>query len=163
MANIADDPQDFCAHSEVEFTVDGDVLVLASAGDWTVSSSALFLLRTLWQSHTKQNPVGEHLFPCCGHSMYVVDGQDDVAVLGCPNGIDFEVIRSLDDVIITSADRQKHRVSFAEWRDAVCAFSDAVRCFYAKCAPKQPSYDVKGFEKFMAEWERRRSSADGLS
>ena len=147
------------------FAVDDDVLVAPSAGDWTVSASALYLLRTLLQSHSKKSPVGEHLFPCCGHSMFAVEGEDDVVICGCPNGIDVEVVRAVDEVAITRANGREHRVRFAEWREAVCAFSDAVQSFYTNSSPKQPFDEegTKGFEKFMAEWARRRSLAQGLS
>jgi hypothetical protein len=84
-----DDPQDLCAHSPVEFVVDGDVLINPSDGDLTVSAAALYLLRTLSQPHTTHHRVGEHLFPCCGNMMLDVEGNDDVVIIECNKGIDF--------------------------------------------------------------------------
>lgn len=162
---LPDEPTDPCAHSGVEFCVEDEVLVAPSQGDWAVSASALYLLRALSQSHTKESPVCEHLFPCCGHSVYDIAGQEDVLIFGCPNGIDFEVVRAADDVLITGVDRREHRIPFGQWREAVCAFSDAVRSFYAASSPKQlvDKDEAKGFDKFMAEWSRRRSLALALS
>jgi hypothetical protein len=60
-----DDPCDLCAHSPVQFEIDGNTLVAAEDGDATVGAAAIYLLRTLEQDHTDDNPVGDHLFPCC--------------------------------------------------------------------------------------------------
>jgi hypothetical protein len=159
----ADDPSDLCAHSPVEFRLDGETLVRPENGDWTVSASALYLLRTLTADHTKERPVGDHLFPCCGFNMYEVEGTDDVLIFGCPGGIDFEVIHDGDNVVLREADGRMRRVALAEWRCAVCAFSDTVRAFYEASLPKQPHDEdgANGFRKFMAEWDRRRKAEDG--
>jgi hypothetical protein len=154
-----DDPCDLCAHSPVHFAIDGDILVSPTDGDATVSAAAIYLLRTLVREHTNENPVGEQLFPCCGHAMYDT-GDDDVLICGCPNGSD--VIVTHDDnctVRLTSATGKLYVVTSDEWRQAVNAFSDAVRSFYDHSLPKTPTNDMDsaGFAKMMAEWNRRRS------
>jgi hypothetical protein len=157
-----DDPHDLCAHSGVEFVVRGRALVAPSDGDWTVSASALYLLRTLTRQHTRDDRVGDHLFPCCGFCMYDIEGQEDVVITGCPSGMDFEVVRVGDVISLTDAGGDNHPILFADWRQAVCAFSDAVQLFYAASAPKKPhdEDDARGFEKFLKEWSRRRSLAE---
>jgi hypothetical protein len=164
--DAVDDPEDLCAHSGVDFRVDDDVLVSSGDGDWTVSAVALYLLRTLSPTQFKDEGghLAQKLFPCCGHPMYDTEGGDDVVVLGCPNGIDFTVIRDGDNTLITGANGRTHKIRFTEWRDAVCAFSDQVQSFYAASSPKRPCDDVetKGFKKFMAEWLRRRTLAPSL-
>jgi hypothetical protein len=159
-----DDPADLCAHSPVDFRIDDVVLVSPTAGDWTVSAAALYLLRTLEYDDTRLDPVGEHLFPCCGHSMYDIDGEEDVAIAGCCNGIDFQVTHSDSDVVVVAGNDQI-RVPFVEWKEAVCAFSDAVRAFYERSSPKQRGDDLdwKGFQKFWSEWSRRRIAAEKRS
>ena len=157
-----DDREDLCAHSRVEFRV-GDVdLVKPSDGDWTVSAAALFLLRTLSQPHTKQQPITEYLFPCCGNGIFEVEGQEDVQIVGCNSGIDFEVVRSGNDVVLTANDGIQHWVAFSEWTKAVCTFSDSVRAFYDSSSPKESSddWEQRSFQKFLAEWSRRRSLAE---
>jgi len=160
----ADGPADLCAHAAVEFQIDNDVLVQPSDGNWTVSAAALYLLRTLSQPHTKDEPVAEHLFPCCGHGMFDNEEQDDVLIIGCNRGMDFEVVRDGDDVVLTG-DRRTHRIAASEWRKAVCDFSDAVQAFYAASSPKKPSDvdDANGYQKFVSEWARRRSLAESGS
>ena len=160
-----DDPQDLCAHSPVEFRVAGQSIVEPSAGDWSVNAAALYLLRTLSSVHTKDSPVGDHLFPCCGFTLYDLDGQDDVLIQGCVSGVDVQVARLRDQIVLTGPDGRQHVLAFSEWRNAVCNFSDSVRAFYARSQPREPfgEEDRKGFRKMMQEWDRRRSLADAQS
>lgn len=73
----ADDSRDLCAHGDIEFQIGNDVLLTPGTGmNRTVSAAALYLLRTLSVPHTKDAPVGDHLFPCCGFSMYDVIDQE---------------------------------------------------------------------------------------
>jgi hypothetical protein len=157
-----DDSEDLCAHSGVDFRIGDSVLVKPSDGDWTVSAAALYLLRSLSQPHTKRQPITEYLFPCCGNGIFEIEGQDDVQIVGCNSGIDFEVVQIDDDVILTAGDGTQHRIAFPDWRKAVCAFSDSVRAFYAASSPKEPEdeWEKRSFRKFLSEWSRRRSLAE---
>jgi hypothetical protein len=150
----ADDAKDLCAHSPVELRIDDAVLVRPEAGDWGVSVAAVLLLRTLTRSHTKDAPVGDNLFPHCGHVMYEIAGEPDVLLMDCPSGVDVEVVHCEDDHVRVGG----QRVSKSDWSAAVCAFSDEVMAFYEASAPKEPFDDVDaaGFRMMMAEWRRRR-------
>jgi hypothetical protein len=160
-----DDPADLCAHGDFEFRIDGEVLSDGSAGrELTLSAAALYLLRTLSRSHTKDEPLGDHLFPCCAHAMYDVPDQDDVAIVGCFNGVDFEVDHrdGGTSVLVRGADGRGWSVDRQSWRDAVFAFADAVSEFYARSSPKRPAADdADGFRAFQDEWERRRGRPFG--
>ncbi len=154
-----DDPSDLCAHSPVQLEVGSDILVHPEDGDATVSAAAIYLLRTLDRDHTKDNPVGDHLFPCCGHAMYDT-GEDDVVICGCPNGSDLFVTRDGDATIrLTSPTGKSLVASIDDWRAAINEFADAVRRFYEQSLPKAPSddEDAAGFSKMMSEWDRRRN------
>ena len=157
-----DDPADLCAHSPVEFRIDDATLIKPSDGDGTVSASAVYLLRTLSQPHTKQQPVAEHLFPCCGNGMFDVEGQDDVLIIGCNTGIDFEVVRAVDEIFVTLAAGTQCVVTASAWIVAVCDFADKVQAFYASSSPKNPEDDADraGFIKLTTEWARRRQLAE---
>jgi hypothetical protein len=122
----------------------------------------VYLLRTLSQPHTKEQRVGEQLFPCCGHAIYEVEGQDNVLITGCNSGIDFDVLPAGDEVLVRTEHGLEYRVSAFEWKRAVCGFSDAVEAFYAGSSPKQAADDFerRSFSKFKAEWSRRRMLAD---
>lgn len=155
-----DDPTDLCAHADIAFAIGNDVLLDATAGaNLTASAAALFLLRTLERSHTTADPVAEHLFPCCGFTMWEQNDSPDVAVCGCPNGANFEVRHTAAGVSVRSDDWREWSVRADEWRAAVFTFADQVSAFYQACAPKQPSAeDAPGWRAFRAEWERRRGS-----
>jgi hypothetical protein len=156
----AEERHDLCAHSSVEFCIDGRELISRVAGDWTVSAAALHLLRTLTRPHHLNGHPGQQLFPCCGNGLF--EGEDgEVIVVGCNSGVDFEVCVEKDgtDIIITSPDGVEYIVGAKEWRSAVCQFSDAVWQFYASSVPKEPGEDGPAFELFTAEWQRRRSLA----
>lgn len=155
-----DDPTDLCAHSPVWLNMDGETLVAPADGDATVSAAAVYLLRTLEQDHTQENPVGDHLFPCCGHAMYDT-GDDDVVICGCPNGSNFDVMHFGRSIWISTKDGRSYIVRTDEWRLAVTQFSDAVRQFYDTSLRKAPADDEAsaGFAKMMAEWSRRAHPA----
>ena len=160
----ADDPRDPCAHGDVKFRIEQDTLLTTSGCAVTVSAAALYLLRTLSVPHTKEAPVGDHLFPCCGFAMWDLPGQEDVAICGCPSGEDFDIRHDTDGgrVVVRAANAREWQVSWPEWRTAVFAFADRVSEFYTACSPKQPSdEDAAGFNKFKAEWERRRGKQLG--
>jgi hypothetical protein len=153
-----DERYDVCAHSSVEFCIDGSDLITKEAGDFTVSAAALYLLRTLTRPHTKDGGPGQQLFPCCGNGLF--EGEDGVVVfVGCNSGVDFDIAHDGDEVIITGADGREYFVGIAEWRAAVCRFSDLVQDSYASSAPKEPGEDAPEFQQFMNEWRRRRSLA----
>lgn len=161
---VADDPKDLCAHGDVEFRIGDDVLLVTTGMGLTVSAAALYLLRTLSISHTQGNPVGDHLFPCCGFNMWDLPGQDHVAICGCPGGEDFEVLHEDGGtgVVVRAADGREWQVGWPEWRGAVLRFADRVSEFYAACSPKQPTEeDAPGLKKFLAEWQRRRAQPFG--
>ena len=71
-----DCPTDLCAHGKVHFAID-DIEFVAPAEEWTLSAAAIYLLRTLERDHTPANRVGDHLFPCCGHTIYADEGCED--------------------------------------------------------------------------------------
>ncbi len=151
---------DLCAHGEVEFCINGDVLIEPpEAEDLTVSATALFLLRTLTESHTRENPLCDQLFPCCGHAMWDIEGESDVLIQGCNCGPDFEIVRQSNGsgVIVRAHDGREWAVGSQEWQVAVFGFADAVSRFYSRSRRRRPSQEERpGFVKFVAEWERRR-------
>lgn len=153
-----DDPSDLCAHSPIQFQIDGKTLVDPAGGVAAVSAAAIYLLRTLGRDHTREDPVGDQLFPHCGHAMFDT-GDDDVLICGCPNGSDVWVNHNSDGTIcLTTASGDSFTVTESEWRDAVRAFSDLVFQFYEVSLPKTPSEsDTDGYTRMMAEWERRRN------
>ncbi|WP_420629598.1 hypothetical protein [Candidatus Leptofilum sp.] len=157
-----DETIDLCAHGSVEFSIGDLVIVSPDDGNWCVSAAALHLLRTLSKSHTSESPVGDHLFPCCGHAMYQDEKSNDCFIVECPNGINFDVIHRDSDILIKTENGQEKNVSSADWKTSICAFSDQISDFYEKAKPKKPFDDVerRGFEVFQREWIRRRNQVE---
>jgi hypothetical protein len=100
--------------------------------DITVSAAALFLLRTLSDDHTSEEPVthGNQLFPCCGFNVYPADGRFPAPIDGCPRGFDLDVVHS--DGFVTIRDREGAAavVAEAEWAAAVLGFVASVQAFH---------------------------------
>lgn len=158
-----DEARDLCLHGKVRFQVDDELLVdPATSIDVTVSAAGLYLLRTLTREHTHSEPVGDHLFPCCGFAIEGSPETEDVLLLGCPSGLTFEVLHDTTGRAITlrNAAGLDWRVSAEDWREAVFAFADAVSSHYAASPPRQPNpEDATGYRAFLAEWSRRRGAA----
>ncbi len=154
-----DDQGDLCAHSPVRFEIDNQVIVRPEDGDWTASASAIFLLRALNRDHTKASPVGDQIFPCCGHGIFDV-GQAEVVICGCPSGINVEIRHAGGCYCIKTERGGEFKVPEQEWRAAVFGYSDQVMCFYKESLPKEPGDEVerKGFQAMMAEWRRLRTA-----
>ncbi|GHC67809.1 hypothetical protein [Roseibacillus persicicus] len=148
-----DDPQDYCAHSPVDFQVDGRQLVGPDDGDWTVSASAIRLLRSVFSNHKSDLTTEEHVFPCCGHGIWP-NKRGGVTISGCPNGVDFAILHQESKIELTMSDGPV-RVSYDEWRTAVLDFSTAVRDFYDQSEPKDlsPEMEPEGYIAMIKEWD----------
>jgi hypothetical protein len=151
---------DLCAHGQVTVQIATQQLATPLDGDWCVSAGAIYLLRTLAADHTAEHPVGEHLIPHCGHSMFSQTGSDDVLILGCSQGVTWEVQHQRDHVLVRTTEGAEERLPAHHWQQAVLTFVDAVAQFYAASLPKVPAdtYEAAGYAAFQAEWQRRRQA-----
>lgn len=165
----------------IEFSIGELEIVSPKDGEWRVSAAALYLLRTLTQSHTSDSPVtsDECIIPCCGE-MYGNEGGEYCLIVGCGIGIDFDVIHEDGKVLITGVWRnfeagaalpplpkrngRTARTTLKAWRDAVCAFADQISDLYRRSSPKEPFEEEQriGFECFQREWARLRKQAETL-
>jgi hypothetical protein len=160
-----DDPDDQCAHGDVEFVANGTTLVPPGEADWTLSAAALYLLRALTSDHTADAPVAEanFLFPCCGFTAWAEEGRYPVVLVGCPRGVDVWVSHGPGGVSLSSQAGEE-TVSEEEWKAAVLGFVGQVEEFYRQCSPKwQPldEEDRAGWAIFWGEWNERVAEATG--
>jgi hypothetical protein len=151
---------DLCAHGEVTVQIGTQQLVTPADGDWCVSAAAIYLLRTLTTDHTPERPVGEHLIPHCGHTMFAQTGSDDVLIMGCPHGVTWDVLHQPGYVLLRTAEGVEEQVPTREWQQAVLKFVNEVEQFYARSLPKvlADTDDPAGYAAFQAEWKRRRQA-----
>lgn len=150
--------QDLCAHGAVEVQIGEDILDAGQEARWCVSAAALYLLRTLTADHTQDAPVGEHLIPCCGHTLYSQGREADVVITGCPNGLDWKIRHRDSTVLFRTPNGREEQITLIEWQQKVVTFADTVELFYKTSVPKQQpddSYDAAGYVAFWTEWSRR--------
>jgi hypothetical protein len=150
---------DQCAHGAVSLSVDGHSFVSPQDGELTVCAAALNLLRTLEHDHTPESPVSEggQLFPCCGFNVWVAGERFPVLIVGCPTGVDLQVVHDAEGVTL-KANGFEACVPEQEWRSAVVSFADEVLAFYEREPPRNPiedREDRKGWQAFWQEYGDR--------
>ncbi len=141
---------DLCPHGKVVFTV-GDVS-LSDDSEWCVSASAYRFFHALFADHV--SGTEEFLFPCCGHFLYPADDGRSVTIVGCSNGLDFDILHRGETVLIQTADAC-HSVPYAEFLDAVLTFAGQIEDFYRTEPPRtfKDEFDRAGFCAFRTQWE----------
>ncbi len=141
---------DCCIHGKVIFKI-GDNL-LSDDTEWCVSASAYRFLHTLFENHFMG--AEDFLIPCCGHTMIPAEDKKTVSIIGCSNGIDFNIIHEDEDITIVLADNTEYRVSFADYRNAVLSFAQQVMDFYKSNPPREfeDTFDKDGYSAFVTEW-----------
>lgn len=147
--------RDLCLHGRVFVSI-GDEIV-ADNYDCTISSTALYLLKSLTNNHHINN-MANKMLPCCGHCINPMD-DGTVEILGCSNGIDWDVIHIDNSIIIKSMVGTQIVLTKNEYQKIVIRFTDEVENFYKesdeKVLPKD-DYDSRGYIQFWKEWHDRR-------
>ncbi len=154
-----DDPNDKCAHGHVYLRIGTDVLSDNTAQSWTVSSTALYLLRTLTDNY-EPGDFGSQLLPCCGHYMIIEENTNKVLIFGCPNGIDWTIVHEGDIVKLVTLSGTVALIDRDAYKDIVYEFADQVEKFYQSSSPKNiPTYDLDkiAYGEFWNEWRKLRA------
>ncbi len=143
---------DLCAHGKVKIVIGNEIIApIKEDEDWTISATALFLLRTLERNHTKDNQVGEHLIPCCGHFLVFTNDLDEVYVGGCSSGIDWEVIHENGKIKLLTESGKETKIDFNLYKTQVIKFVDKVEQFYKDSGEKkipEDKFDRIGYLEF---------------
>lgn len=147
--------EDYCAHGHVTAWIGQEVF----ADDCTVSSTALYLLKSLTEDHIIYE--GQQMLPCCGHTMIARENGrlDTVDISGCDNGIDWSVLHEDDTVRLITCTGCETVLPLQEYKKTVFAFADKIEAFYQRSAKKAPlsdEFEQKGYTAFWNEWHRRR-------
>ena len=149
---------DLCLHGNARAVIGERTLEYE---DCTVSSTALYLLKSLTEDHIINQD--NQMLPCCGHFMISADDGENVIVCGCPNGIDWTVRHTGDGVELILEDGYTVTVPMGDYRREVLAFVQKIEDFYNTAEPRELSgeqweRDVYGL--FWKEWHRRKEGAD---
>lgn len=152
-----DNPDDLCLHGDVYLRI-GDQ-ILADKYSCTVSSTGLYLLKSLEKNHIIEESSNQML-PCCGHFIVPDKHTDIVEIVGCYTGIDWTVIHSENNIKLITPIGKQVFIEPMLYRDAVYFFVDQIENFYKKSTPKnlpEDDFNKDGYIKFWNEWRYRRS------
>lgn len=151
-----DNPNDLCLHGDAAVEIGEEIFEYSA----TVSSTALYLLKTLTQDHRINEE--NQMLPCCGHFMIPDNDLTNVDIYGCPNGIDWTVLHDKDTIKLITESGRETVISLEEYQKEVFQFVDKIEDFYKKCSPKNlfNEYDRDCYYAFWNEWHRRRGKND---
>lgn len=154
-----DDPSDHCAHGHVFLKIGDQVVSDVATGDWTLSSTALSLLRTIEMDYEKDD-FSNQLLPCCGHFFIADDNQETVIIQGCDIGIDWTIIHTNDNKVRHVLENG-YELTIAKdtYKKIVFDFADQVEKFFNDSKPKTipaDDFDRKGYLTFWKEWRNLR-------
>ena len=149
---------DFCLHGKAVALI-GDRRL--EYDECTVSSTALYLLKSLTQDHIIYREANQML-PCCGHMIIPAEDGENVHVCGCPNGEDWTV-RHVDGAVeLILEDGYAVSVPLEDYRLEVLSFVQKIEDFYNQSLPKEPDalcLDDGAYPLFWKEWHRRKETS----
>lgn len=146
-----DDPDDLCLHGNVNAKI-GDEIV-ADKYSCTVSSTALYLLKSLEEDHILGESANQML-SCCGFFIIPHDIDDTVEICGCPNGIDWSVFHNNGYVKLVTEKGSEITIDSNFCREIVFDFVDKIEDYYRLCQDKNiptDSFERNGYIKFWRE------------
>jgi hypothetical protein len=152
--------KDCCVHGGVYLRLGEINLSDGTDLDWSVSTAAFNLLRTLFED---QPLIGrEALIPHCGHTMWPIATEPDGLYLpNCDIGINWSITHEGNRIFHEFPDGTHVIAGISEWKSAVCKFADEVMDFMHTAWPKviDDEQDKHGFELFLSLWKKRRAEA----
>lgn len=154
-----DNPNDLCAHGHVFVKIGNEVIADKDSPAFTVSSTALYLMRTI-QENYKKDDYASQLLPCCGH-FFMADSDDHVSIIGCGSGIDWEILHVPNNKVKhISESGQEITIDKEEYKKKVFDFADEVEQFYKISSSKvipEDDFDKNGYLTFWKEWKILRA------
>ena len=148
------DNNDCCSHGSVFIKIGNEILSTEDSGSWTLSAAGLLLMRTL-RSDYAIGDFGSQLIPCCGHFMYHIETGNKVEIIGCPSGVNWKVVHSGSNVVLTTENGIATEVEIAVYTKHILEFVIAVEAFYGhpkdKILPNDEN-ESDAFKLFWKEW-----------
>ena len=146
--------EDLCLHGDATAIIGDEILEYANA---TVSSSALYLLKSIKENHDSSS--SNQMLPCCGFFMVADEALSKVEIIGCPNGVDWQVLHENDSVILVTESGKRTVIPMEEYRRTVFEFADLIENFYKNSEDKKFPEDKaakNGYIAFWNEWKALR-------
>ena len=154
---------DLCSHGKLQLIINGVQIVAADDGEWTASTSALMLLRTLFGDHVGER--GGPLILHCGMLM----------MASCPISVSWDVqhregLVEIRNVIKVPTTNKATAVTFADAETAltlveygrpILQLADDVARFFSTSRPRRLTDDCErtAFESFSREFDEKREMA----
>lgn len=149
-----DNCEDLCLHGHAAAYIGDRKLEY----DATVSATALYLLKSLTEDHVIYED--NQMLPCCGFFLIADERLENVAISGCPNGVDWSVLHDGEQVRLVLEDGCQSVMPLNEYREEVFRFADKIEAFYRSCPPRklpEDEFGRNGYIAFWNEWYRRRA------
>ena len=155
------DPErdDLCSHGDIRLVIGGQVIAPGDgSGDYTISTSALALLRTLESDRVRgRGAAPTALVMHCGMLL----------MISCPYGIDWAVTHRdgrvlLDDVVKDETERFPDAMadlSEDEYRRVIVAFAEAAKEPFAAVEKSLDESTRSEYEAFWREYDERLGRA----
>ena len=148
---------DLCAHGKVFVKIGDEIICDENTFDITVSSTALYLLRSLKENY-KKDDYASQILPCCGFNFYAEDiNSDFVNIIGCPSGIDFSITHLENGKIeLKTENNSSTTIDFESYKFIVLEFVNEVENFYKNSLEKtlpDDEIDRNGYIAFWNEWK----------
>ncbi len=147
--------EDLCLHGTAVVTIGEEHFEYHA----TVSSTALYLLKSLSEDHKIHE--SNQMLPCCGFFMIANETLSKVEILGCPNGIDWSVLHENGEIVLITEAGNITKLSPDEYQRTVFSFVDKIEAFYKQSAPKKTpkdEFEKNGYIAFWNEWKEIRMS-----
>lgn len=169
-------PYDLCSHGDIRLVIGGRLILPSGGrlgsyavdreGGYTISTSALALLRTLESDHSRERRVADRLILHCGM----------IEMLSCPIGVDWSVAHlgarvRLDEVVrydtvdVGEAVRVPGlavELSEGQYRHEIVAFAEqAKQPFVGIEKTPADEYEEELYDQFWREYDERLSRAIG--
>lgn len=158
-----DQNQDLCAHGKFFIRIGNEIIADKDAGSFTLSSTALYLLRSIYSDYDKDiSGYGNQLLPCCGHFMFQAEENIDfVIITGCPHGIDWKIVHTENNKVKHISEKGTEAIiDFEKYKKLVFDFADEVEEFYLKSEAKtlpNDDFEREGYLAFWREWKELRN------
>ncbi|MEC5158623.1 hypothetical protein [Chryseobacterium sp. MP_3.2] len=150
---------DLCAHGNVFLKIGDEIVCDETNLEFTVSATALYLLRSLTENYSKDD-YGSQFIPCCGFFTYF-DKNDRPVISGCPSGIDWK-IQHIDENIVKHISEKgtEATISMDNYQKQVFEFADKVEKFYKESKPKiipDDDFERGAYNEIWEEWRNIRN------
>lgn len=157
-----DDKEDLCSHGNVFVQIGNEILSSENDSFWCTSAAALHLMRTIKQDY-KIGDFPSQLIPCCGHFLHPDETGNSIMIVGCPNGIDWNVTHHDGIVKLMTVNNTLVNLSICDYKATVLNFVNEIESFYGnpdlKILPDD-QFDKDSFHLFWKNWRELKAAID---